>query len=631
MSESPATTSTINLPRVVVALILLPFAALGGWYVYRIYFVKPPPVVIPTLRALEPRQPVEVPSVMFTDITASAGITFHFHNGAVGDRLLPETMGGGVAVLDYDRDGRQDLLFVNGRPWPGNDKGPPPTTALYRNLGENRFGDVTTEVGLNIPLYGMGVCVGDVDNDGWPDVFIAGIGGNKLFRNEGGRRFQDVTAQAHVGGPDPWPSSTYEDFKRRETPLGFPSSCTFVDYDGDSRLDLLVCHYITWSPALDLAIDAKVGGLTRAYGQPIWFEGAQSTLYRNVDGTRFEDVSQQVGLHVREQFGTGAKAKLRAVGKALAVVTADVNDDGWPDLLFACDTTRNFLFLNVPDGPGGRKFEEVSQQANFAYAEHQARGGMGLDWACYHVNKFGLVIANFAKEPATFFCREPGARLRFSDHSLAEGLYGPSRPPVKFGAFFFDYDLDGRLDLLFCNGHLEPEINRVEGLQTYAQPASLFWNTGTSPGAFEMVSERAAGTDLFKPIVGRGSAYADLDNDGDLDVVLVNNRGTPLVLRNDQQLGHHWIRLVLEGDGRTVNRNAIGAQLFLETQGQPLHRQVISGRGYLSQSELPLTIGLGKADKLEHVLIKWPGRHQKTQELKDLPAGQTITIKMMVD
>jgi len=611
-----------------VVLLLVPFILLGLWYSYRAYWYTPPRAVVPVIEPIKPRKPVVVPEARFTDITATAGIKFRFHNGAIGDRLLPETLGGGVAVFDFDGDGKQDILFVNGRPWPGMASGPLPTMALYRNLGNNRFEDVTTQVGLNVPLYGMGVCVGDIDNDGWPDVFIDGVGGNRLFRNDSGKRFVDLTIEAGVGGPDSWPGGSYEEFKHRQTPLSFPSSCTFVDYDGDGRLDLLVCHYVTWSPAADRALDSQFGGLTRTYGQPIWFEGAQVVLYRNVDGRRFKDVSARVGLHVFDRGGVGGKATMRNVGKALGVVAADINGDGWPDLLLACDTTRNLCFVNLPDGQGGRKFEERSLQVNLAYAENQARGGMGLDWGCYHGDQYGLVIANFATEPLTFFCREPGQPLRFSDRAMAEGLYGPSRYPLKFGAFFFDYDLDGRLDLLLCNGHLEPEINRVESSQTFAQAATLFWNTGDSPGAFEPVGPNSAGPDLFKPVVGRGSAFADLDGDGDLDVVLMNNQGAPLVLRNDQNLGHHWARLVLEGDGQTVNRSAIGAEVVIQVNGQTLRRHVTSSRGYLSQSELPITFGLGKARRIDKLVVRWPGREQKVQELIDLPADRVIKISV---
>jgi hypothetical protein len=613
-----------------------------------VYFYKPLAPVTPNVEAIKPRDQITVPSVKFTDVTREAGISFRFFNGAAGDHLLPETMTGGVAIFDFDGDGKQDILFLNARPWPGKENGSMPTMALYRNLGNFKFVDVTKEVGLDIPLFAMGVCIGDIDNDGWPDIFISAIGGNKLFKNIGGKKFVDITKEAGVGGPDQFPQCSYVEFLKRKEPLAFPSSVTFLDYDLDGKLDLLVCHYITWSPELDLSIHSKLAGLHRTYDQPIWFEGAQPTLYRNIDGTHFEDVSEKVNLRAftqqglvgrtvpaTEQRAAGAEPAtptFKSAGKILGVSVADINHDGWPDIICACDTTRNLCFLNVADEKGARRFQEVSESLDLAYAQSQgglaARGGMGIDWAEYYPDKYAFAIANFAKEPLSFFTHIKSQPLRFSDRCLTEGLFGASRQPLKFGLFFLDYDLDGRLDLLSCNGHIEPDINKVEDWQTYAQPAQLFWNTGTSPGAFELVREDATQNDLFKPIVGRGSAFGDLDGDGDLDVVLVNIQGEPLVLRNDQRTGNHWIRLVLEGDGKRVNRSAIGAEIIVEVNGQTLHRQVTSGRGYLSQSELPVTIGLGAAKTIDKITIHWPGIQIPPQVITSPKVDRTHHIRL---
>jgi hypothetical protein len=600
----------------------------GIWFVIRVSWYTPATPIVPTIAAIAPRRPVVLPKMNFTDVTQQSGIQFQFYHAETPERLLPETMTGGVAIFDFDGDGKQDILFLNARPWPGQNKGPLPTLALYRNLGNFRFKDVTNQVGLDVPLFAMGVCIGDLDNDGWPDIFVSAMGGNKLFKNLGGKRFQDITQESGVGGPDTFPNGDYESFLQRQQPLAFPTSATFFDYDGDGKLDLLVGHYITWSPEMDLAIHSKLGGLHRTYGQPIWFAGAQPKLYRNVDGMHFEDVSASVGMQAFVQEGVGERLTRKNAGKMLGVCVADVNHDGWPDVLFACDTTRNLFFLNVPDGKGGRRFEEAGQSWNLAYADSQARGGMGIDWAEYHPNQEAFAIANFAKEPLSFFSRLDAGSNRFTDRCLAEGLFGYSRPPVKFGTFFFDYDLDGRLDLLTCNGHLEPDIARLEDWQTYAQAAQLFWNTGESPGAFEPVTAAAAGPDLFKPIVGRGSAYADLDSDGDLDLVLVNLQGQPLILRNDQTLGNHWIRLVLEGDGKRCNRSALGVEVTVDANGRLLHRTVGGARGYLSQSELPLTIGLGAAQSVDRITIRYPGQHSTTQVLTQVSAHQTIHVRM---
>jgi hypothetical protein len=551
-------------------------------------FVPPP----------RPPQRVEVPQVHFTDITGPSGVSFRHVNGAFGQKLLPETMGSGVAVLDYDGDGLQDLLFVNSCPWPGHEDaaGPAPTLALYRNKGKGEFEDVTKEAGLAATFYGMGVTVGDYDNDGWPDVFITGVGGNHLFHNEdaggGRRRFVDVTARAGVGGPGGWPAGG-GDFMALRAPLNWSTSAAFLDYDGDGLLDLFVCNYVAWSPETDLRQGFRLEGVGRAYGPPTAFEGTHCFLYRNLGGGRFEDVSAPAGIVVQERG--------RYIGKSLGVIVCDVDGDGRPDIVVANDTVRNFFFHNKGDGT----FEEKGQVSGVAFAEPRARGAMGVDWGEYRPGLWALLIGNFADEPDTFLRMENPREQFFIDAALAEGIARPSRQRLKFGTFFFDYDLDGAQDLLTNNGHLEPEINKVQPAQTYEQPAQLFWNTGRR---FEEVTAADAGADLFVPLVGRGCAYGDLDGDGDLDVVLTGNGGAARMLRNDQQTGHHWVRLVLEGDGRRSNRSAIGAHVTLEAGGKVQQREVASSRGYLSQSELPLTFGLGPATRVDRVTVRWPGR-----------------------
>ncbi len=565
------------------------------------------------------------PSLKFTDITKKAGIAFRHTSGARGKKLLPETLGSGVAFLDYDNDGRQDLLFINSCQWPGDeDKSKPtPTMALYRNKGDGTFEDVTTAAGLNVTFYGLGVTVGDCDNDGWVDVFITGVGGNYLFRNvaggKGSRRFEDVTKKAgDLTQTWNWPTAKGDAFLKWNQPVSFGSSTAFLDYDLDGKLDLFVCNYVTWSPHFDLTQGFTLAGIGRAYGPPKTFEGAHCLLYRNKGDGTFENVSRKAGIEV-----TGLRGE--AVAKALGVIVCDPDDDGWPDIVVANDTVRNFLFHNQRDGT----FREIGQEAGVAYAEALARGAMGIDWGEYRPGKCALLIGNFAGEPDTFLRLDDPKQLLFSDVALFEGIAGPSRVPLVFGVMFFDYDLDGRLDFLTANGHLEPEIHTVSSY-TYKQEPQLFWNTGDQP-AYELVTKAQAGADLFAPIVGRGCAYGDVDDDGDLDVVLTENGGPARLLRNDLPRNdggtkHNWVRFVLEGDGKRINRSAIGARVKLKAAGVEQRREICAARGYLSQSELAVTFGLAKTNKIERVEIHWPGRDLRPLILENVQANKTHRI-----
>jgi hypothetical protein len=602
--------------------------------------VQPPPVTpeVPPAKDRPNLEGVQIPTVRFTDITAKAGIHFVHTSGAFGKKLLPETMGGGVAFIDYDGDGYQDILFINSRYWPGcaaarnprsqEELDKQPTLALYRNKHDGTFEDVTNIVHLEVCMYGMGVAVGDYDNDGWPDIFVSGVGGNRLFHNEpapnGGRWFVDVTNKAGVVGPDPypWTATASGDFLKLRTPLSFPSSATFLDYDGDGLLDLFVCYYVTWSPGYDLGQPFQLTGGGRAFGPPTAFEGAQCVLYRNLGNGTFEDVSAKAGIQVFEKEGVGEQARRRSISKSLGVIVCDVDNDGWPDIIVANDTVRNFFFHNKGDGT----FEEVGQLSGIAFADGKARGAMGIDWGEYRPGRYGVILANFADEPITFLRLDNRQQLLFSDVATAEGLYGPSRLPLKFGAFFFDYDLDGRLDLLTCNGHLEPDISTVQASQAYEQAAHLYWNTGGRV-TYAPVSDREAGPDLFRPMVGRGCAFASIQNDGNLDVVLVANGGPARLLKNQGGSGNNWVRLVLEGDGRRSNRSAIGARVTVEAGGKVQHHHIAGARGYLSQCELPLTVGLGKATKIDRVVIQWPGKNGRTEEWTGLAINQTHQIK----
>lgn len=518
----------------------------------------------------------------FVDITAASGIDFIHHNGAYGEKLLPETMGGGVAAIDVANDGRADLVFVDSGSWPWRSGQPQrPTLRLYRNDGHGHFRDATAGSGLEaVHLYGMGVAIGDFDNDGYDDIVVTGVGGIRLLRNLGGTgRFEDVTLHAGIGsGSQDW------------------NTCAaFFDYNNDGLLDLFVCRYVRWSPDIDRKMDFRMTGIGRAYGPPTSFEGTFPRLFRNNGNGTFTEVSEKAGLRVVNP-ATG-----KPIAKSLGVLPIDLNNDGWMDLVVANDTVRNFLFLNQHDGT----FKEMGVESGIAYdVNGNARGAMGID-AGYYRNDQDLAvnIGNFANEMSALYVGG-GPKARFEDMAIVEGIGAATRQNLTFGVLFLDYDLDGRSDLLHVNGHIENEINKVQSSQHYAQPMKLFWNCGTACGrSFVEVPSGELGA-LSKPIVGRGAIYAGLDGDGDLELVVTQIGGPALVLRNDHPSGNHWLRVHLEGAGK-VNRDAIGSWVELTAGGQTQRRQVMPTRGYLSQVERTLTFGLGQSANVERLTVHW--------------------------
>lgn len=551
-------------------------------------------------RPTGPHMPVgttsTVPRIAFTDITSQAGVDFVHEPGAYGARLLPETMGGGVAFLDYDNDGDQDLLFVNSATWPWRPQPDNPATSkLYRNRGDGGFEDVSEAAGLAVVLYGMGAAAGDYDGDGFVDVFLTAVGENRLFRNLHGEMFADVTAHAGVGGsPDAW-----------------STSAAFADIDDDGDLDLFVCNYVAWSPEIDGEVDYRLTGIGRAYGPPTDFPGTDSYLYRN-DGGVFVDVSEQAGIRVSYP-STG-----QPVGKALAVVPVDIDGDRRVDFVVANDTVRNFLFRNL----GGGRFREEGVDAGIAFdAGGTATGAMGVDAARFdNDDKVAVVMGNFANEMSSFYVARPGEGL-FSDDAIVSGVGAPSRRALTFGVFFFDADLDGRLDMLAANGHVEPEIRRVQASQRYAQPTQLFWNCGTGCPRRYALLDRVG--DLADPVVGRGAAYADIDADGDLDVAIAQAGQRAVLLRNDQALGYNWVRVQLAS--QAPNPHALGAVVTADVAGRRQVRVVNPARSYLSQVELPVTVGLGNAARLDALTVQWPSGARETWT--DLPAGRSYIVR----
>ena len=578
-------------------------AVLLGWLLFSAGCTPElPPATIAAATA--PVRPVAtkvetLPDVKFIDITKESGITFVHTNGAAGKKLLPETMGSGVAFLDFDSDGDQDILFVNSDHWPDAQGASKPTQALYRNDGKGHFDDVTKEAGLDKTYFGMGVAVGDYDNDGDPDLYITSVGGGHLYRNDGGK-FVDVTAETNTKASDGW-----------------LTSAAFVDIENDGDLDLFVCCYVKWDRETDSSQDFQLKGSGRAYGPPTAFNGAFCSLLRN-DGGTFTDISEASGIQVRTP---DLKVPL---GKSLAVAPFDVDGDGLVDLAIANDTVPNFFFHNL----GAGKFEETGIICGIAFDQSgSARGAMGIDWADFNNNgTLGLVIGNFANEMMALYVTDEPKALQFSDLANIHGLGAPTQPPLKFGLFFFDYDLDGRLDLLSTNGHLESDIEKVQASETYPQSAQLFWNSGEHKGRlFTLVPETTIGPDLYVKIVGRGSAYADIDGDGDLDVVFTANGGPARLFRNEGGSKNHWIRFILSGN--PSNRSAIGAKVSFDSADKVQTRQVFNARGYLSTVELPVTFGLGPDQTKGSLKIKWPSG--KVTELDDLFAGKVYKIDEM--
>ncbi len=510
------------------------------------------------------------------DVTAAAGIHFKHNSGAFGAKYLPETLGSGCAFLDYDADGWLDILLVNGMDWPGRPRRPS-TLQLYRNNRNGTFTDVTQQAGLAVEMYGMGIAVGDYNNDGFPDLLVTAVGQNRLFQNTGKGHFLDVTEKAGLGGRN-----------------GFSTSALWFDFDRDGLLDLFICNYVKWAPEHDVFCG---DGKRKSYCTPEAYHGATCWLFRNRANGTFEDVTARSGV-----FDTSSKS--------LGVAMLDYDRDGWPDLLVANDTQPNKLYRNRRDGT----FEDVAVQTGVAFSEDgKARAGMGVDSA--DIDRSGaqsIAITNFDGEMMALY--RPDPRNVYKDIGVVSGIGQASRDSLGFGCLFFDADLDGNIDLFATNGHIDETARNIRGKIAYAQPPHLFLNNGH--GQFHDVA-REAGAAFVAPKVGRGAACGDFDNDGDVDLLITTNQGPAYLYRNDVTNGNRSLRLRLRGV--KSNRDAIGAVARISTAEGEQSRMVKSGSSYLSQSELALTFGIGRHERAERLIIEWPSG--KVDEHGPITAG----------
>ena len=512
------------------------------------------------------------------DATGAAGLHFQHNSGAYGAKLLPETLGAGCAFLDYDQDGWQDILLINGMDWPGH-KRQRSTLRLYHNNRNGTFTDVTRRAGLDIEMYGMGVAVGDYNNDGFPDLYVTCVGQSRLFQNNGRGAFVDVTSKSGLLGRQ-----------------ALSTSALWFDFDRDGRLDLFVGNYVKWSQVHD--VFCSLDGKHKSYCTPEAYHGETCWLFHNRGDGTFEDVTASSGV-----FDSSSKS--------LGVALIDYDRDGWSDLLVTNDTQPNKLYRNGRNGT----FKDVAVEAEIAFsADGRARAGMGVDVGDFDGSGIpGVAITNFDNEMIGLY-RESKSGI-FEDIAARAGVGLPSKTTLGFGCLFADLNLDGQLELVAANGHIDDTVRNVRGNVSYAQAPQVFLNAGK--GSFRDISGEL-GVDFQRPKVGRGLAYGDFDGDGDLDLLMTTNNGPAYLYRNDQLAGNRSTQVHLVGT--ESNRDAIGATVRLYSDGIVQTRMVKGGSSYLSQSEFPVTFGMGKRDRAERIVIQWP--NGRTEEHKGLASGQ---------
>lgn len=529
--------------------------------------------------------PSQTPSSDFEEISASAsGISWVHVNGRSPMAHLPETVGAGCAFLDYDNDGWMDIYLVNSGRCDFYEPAQPLRNALYRNNRDGTFTDVTRKAGVPGDAYGMGVAVGDYDGDGFPDLYVTQYPHSILYHNNGDGTFTDVTARAGVAAP------------------GWATSAVWFDYDNDGRLDLFVCHFVDYSKAkLKFCGDTLSG--ERFYCIPSIYDPMPCWLFHNNGDGTFTDVSKESGIS-------------QSLAKAWGVVAADLNNDGRMDLYVTNDTVPNFLFANRGKG----RFEEIGLLAGVGVNVFgKPRSGMGVDAADYDQDGWiDLFEANVDHEMYSLYHND--GNEAFSDVANPTGLGAATRMMSGWGLKFFDYDNDGDLDLLLCNGHPDDSVDkRVEGVK-FLEPLLLFHNTGKG---FENVSQRS-GLIFSKPLSGRGLALGDFDNDGSVDVLVAQNNAAPVLLRNNVGRQNHWlgVRLV----GTKANIDAIGAKITYQSGDLKRHQFKVGGGSYLSSHDPRMVLGLGKRTKIDWLEIQWPQPSGKTERLADLPIDRYITI-----
>jgi hypothetical protein len=537
------------------------------------------------LLAQSPKPSAAASPITFRDITQQAGIHFVHNNGAFGKKYLPETMGPGVAFIDYDNDGWPDIFLVNGTDWPGHPS-KHSTPKLYHNNHNGTFTDVTHKAGLDIELMGMGVAVGDYDNDGYDDLFVSAMGQSHLFHNNGNGTFTDVTQKTGLLGPKE-----------------FSTSAAWVDYDKDGKLDLVVGNYVQWS--IDSDLYCTLDGKSKSYCTPESYKGISVRLWHNRGDGTFEDATKKAGLG-------------DPTSKTLGIAVFDADNDGWPDLLLSNDTQPNKLYHNNGNGT----FTEKAVLAGVAFSEDGvARAGMGVDAADYdRTGVMSLLITNFSNQMISLYHNE-GKGL-FVDEAPQSEIGRDTLLTLGFGCFFFDYDLDGWPDIFIANGHIDSDIQRVQPNVKYAMPPHVFRNMGK--GNFQEVT-KSLGAAFDRPRVGRGAAYADINNDGRLDLLLSTNGGPAYLFENDATGDAALqkslrIRLV----GTKSNRDGIASMVKLTTAGATQMQMMRSGSSYLSASELVLTFGLAQHDKADAIEIRWPSG--QLDRLSNVPGGQTIVV-----